>query len=397
MSSRHRRPLHQRLPFVGWLRERLRSAYFSTLRKTVATDDGKSAIAGIVRGLSQSLPEAVKQLDRSSLAPYPELERPAQEQQPGDHPRQRRDVVLLTSRFRTGSTLLWQLFRAIPDCVSYYEPLNERRWFDPASRGDWTDPTHRGAEDYWKEYEGFEDLSKHFQESWSWNQFLMEADFWEPRLLSYLEELIRRTAERPVLQFNRMDFRLPWLKAHFPNAKLIHLYRHPRDQWCSFLKDIRSHTKDQSLADFGIKDRFYLRRWCRDLRHQFPFLEEREVHHLYELFYYLWKLSYWFGITYADYSVAFEKLAQDPQSCLPPLLEAAGLGHVDTEPLVGLISPPSFGKWRDYASHEWFCEREWRCERVLEEFFAGVDRRPVQQAADPSSVLHSRSTGQRIG
>jgi hypothetical protein len=40
-----------------------------------------------------------------------------------------------------------------------------------------------------------------------------------------------------VLQFNRIDFRLPWFRHHFPAATILHLARHPRDQWCSCLLD----------------------------------------------------------------------------------------------------------------------------------------------------------------
>jgi hypothetical protein len=40
-----------------------------------------------------------------------------------------------------------------------------------------------------------------------------------------------------VLQFNEIDLRLPWFRAHFPTARILHLYRHPREQWCSSLFD----------------------------------------------------------------------------------------------------------------------------------------------------------------
>lgn len=62
--------------------------------------------------------------------------------------------VFVTARFRTGSTLLWNIFRHVDDCTAYYEPLNERRWFDHSLRREWVDPTHTGVEDYWREYDG---------------------------------------------------------------------------------------------------------------------------------------------------------------------------------------------------------------------------------------------------
>jgi hypothetical protein len=65
---------------------------------------------------------------------------------------QRPDPIFITARFRTGSTLLWNLFRNIPGVTSYYEPLNERRWFDPSTRGQGVDKTHLGVDEYWTEY-----------------------------------------------------------------------------------------------------------------------------------------------------------------------------------------------------------------------------------------------------
>ena len=38
--------------------------------------------------------------------------------------------IIITGRFRSGSTLLWNIFRDLPECTAYYEPFNERRWFD---------------------------------------------------------------------------------------------------------------------------------------------------------------------------------------------------------------------------------------------------------------------------
>src|SRR5262245_10101110 len=42
--------------------------------------------------------------------------------------------IFITARFRSGSTLIWNLFRHLSGVTAYYEPLNERKWFDPVTR-----------------------------------------------------------------------------------------------------------------------------------------------------------------------------------------------------------------------------------------------------------------------
>jgi hypothetical protein len=277
-------------------------------------------------------------------------------------------VVFITARFRTGSTLLWNLFRNVEGVTAYYEPLNERRWFDPQARGDRLDATHRGVSDYWKEYEGLQELGGHYKEAWISRNLYMGPTFWEPHLKRYIELLIERAKGRPVLQFNRVDFRLPWLRANFPGAAIVHLYRHPRDQWCSSLMG-DPFPPDGDLASFAPYDKFYLLSWARDLKHHFPFLDERSSPHPYRLFYYLWRLSYLFGRSYAHHSLAFEDLLEDPLPQLHSLFSSLGVQGVDESRLLGLMEKPSRGKWRRYADDEWFRRHEAACEEVLRDFF----------------------------
>ena len=60
-------------------------------------------------------------------------------------------AVFLTGRFRSGSTLLWNIFRNVPGCVAYYEPLHDMLL---AHIDCGTAPTqsHPGVTSYWDEY-----------------------------------------------------------------------------------------------------------------------------------------------------------------------------------------------------------------------------------------------------
>jgi hypothetical protein len=57
----------------------------------------------------------------------------------------RDDLVIVTARMRTGSTVLWNLFRNMTGVTAYYEPFNEKRWFLPREQKDQIDPTHRNV------------------------------------------------------------------------------------------------------------------------------------------------------------------------------------------------------------------------------------------------------------
>jgi hypothetical protein len=361
------RPLHERIRPLGVLRQGLRRHFFSFLRKLADTDDARSIQASSLQNLLAPRPEArdIGPFDFSSQ-PYSDV---------GCLPNdtlscQRTDIIIISARFRSGSTLLWNLFRAISGCTAYYEPFNERRWFDASSRGNLTDPTHRGVSDYWREYEGLDDLGQHYREDWIRHGLFMDAHSWDPAMKRYVEILVERASGRPVLQFNRIDFRLAWFRHHFPGARLVHLYRHPRDQWMSSLVDPARFTKDGTTSDFAPHDHYYLRMWASDLKYHFPFLEERFVSHPYQMFYYLWKLSYLFGKRHAHVSLAYEDLLKSPENQLLKLLDILEIRGADLSSLTSLIDKPRSGRWKEYAGEDWFRRLETHCESVLADFFS---------------------------
>ncbi|CAI4151264.1 conserved hypothetical protein [Alteromonas macleodii] len=275
-------------------------------------------------------------------------------------------VIFITSRFRSGSTLLWNLFRSVEGCTSYYEPFNERKWFDAETRGSFVDNTHLGVNDYWQEYEELSDLSKYYNEKWIHQQLYMDQRSYNPDMEDFIDCIIENTKGLTVLQFNRIDFRLPWIKKHYPKAKIIHLYRNPREVWCSFLVNKEVMTSEN--IEYTYQDAFYLDVWCDDLADVYPFLDPKVTRHPYQRFYYLWKLSYLFGIEWADQSVAFEDLVYSPHECIRNMFEDLPLNG-DIEQLATVIQPPPKDKWREFANDEWFLEHERQCESTLSLFF----------------------------
>src|SRR5205823_716389 len=192
------RPLHERIGWLGKLRNKLRSALFGFLRRLSNTDDAKAIQVDALRNLLVQRRPALETNVAADGQPYPDLGAPQQVSPAAA----RHDVIIITARFRSGSTLLWNLFRHLPAHTAYYEPFNERRWFDPERRGTHMDATHRQVEDYWREYEGLTVLGQYYQERWVDHDLFMDADDWNPAMKRYVELLIERAAGRPVLQFN---------------------------------------------------------------------------------------------------------------------------------------------------------------------------------------------------
>lgn len=359
------------------LRQVIRNRLFQFLRKITDTDDARTVWSDTLKGqLACQPPYWLTDWQRKS-SPYNDLGSCDLASQPA----QRRDVIIITGRFRSGSTLLWNLFRNVEGITAYYEPFNERRWFSPRTRGDRVDPTHLNVDVYWREYEGLDLLGKYYCEDWIRKNLYMDASFWAPKMKRYLELMIEKAPGRPVLQFNRIDLRLPWFRQNFPNALILHLYRHPRDQWCSALVDPHCFSKNGTIAEFAVHDKFYLRMWARDLKYHFPFLDESFASHPYQLFYYIWKVSYLFGRAFADYSVAFEDILKDPEEQLRRLLKVSRVQQYDMSKLKSLIERPVVGKWKSYAEATWFQGHESVCETTMADFFAAVssDRKGTRQ------------------
>lgn len=282
-------------------------------------------------------------------------------------------AIFITARFRTGSTLLWQLFNALPGFMAFYEPLNERHARPDTWTG--TDPSHRGATDYRLHYERVEPLQHAAAEGWTYDNLYMDEGDFDPALEAWITRLLGPHGAVPVLQFNRVDFRLRWLRAHFPGAYLLHLYRHPRAQWMSMVGG-RPIGPTTTLAEFERHDGFYLLPWARDLAHVYPFLRPERHASPYALHYLLWRLSYAHGRRHADRSVGFEALCADVAGTLDEVLQQAGhAAPADAlARLQALIDPPAAEGWTEFAPPAWFDAIEDACDRQLAIAFGSSTR-----------------------
>jgi hypothetical protein len=287
---------------------------------------------------------------------------------------------------------VWNLFRHVPGCRAYYEPLNERRWFDPSVRGTRVDASHVGVADYWREYDGLTALGELYDIEWTRRRLYMRPGDTDAKLFAYIAALVHQSPERAVLQFNRVDFRLPWLVRHFPTARFVHIFREPRDQWCSTLQG-DAFPRTGTVAEFESRDQFYLLSWARDLAAFFPFMDPRDAAHPYEVFYYIWRLSHAFGQRYCHVSFGYEALCQSPEVEIPRLMDAAGIpsGEYDMSLLQSLVHPRGVGRWQSYADDSWFRRHEIRCEVELEKFFASSDAAHDERSEETAALPQRRA------
>jgi hypothetical protein len=347
------------------LKQKLRQMVLDALRRALHSAEGHRMLTDSLSGLLAPPPEISPDNWMQATQEYPDLasvpQSPASSS--GSEP------IFITARFRSGSTLLWNLFRQLPECTAYYEPLNERRWFDPQARGTRVDPSHQQVEDYWREYEGLSHLSSCFRTEWNERRLYMDAHASDAQMREYLRALIHHAAGRAVLQFNRVDFRLPWLKQHFPAAKIVHLSRHPRDSWFSSLMSKEHCPREITIAKFARFDELYLLHWKNDLQTYFPILSDPALKYPYQLYYCLWKLSYAFGVKYADYHLTYESLLAEPESQIAQLLSELDLSPASAGQLAQLVKPTGQRKWIEYADERWFLEQESLCERLLIDYY----------------------------
>ena len=298
-----------------------------------------------------------------------------------------RPALFITSRFRTGSTFLWQLMNAVDGATCYYEPLNERVWVDeadekasPPKRA--VDPTHKGVSDYAAQYAGLSSLSIYHTPDWTSRQLWMDEQSHDWAMRDYLTGLIAGTDKYPVLQFNRVDFRLRWLRRHFPAAKILHLIRTPRAQWMSTLHG-QNVPREATVADFKPYDNFYLLDWAEDLSGVFPILRTPETMPAYGLFYLIWRLSFLHGSQEADLTIRYEDLIADVTGQMEKILSLTGRHDLSFYPegLEAMIVPASDEKWKAFASDEWFTAIEAFADKALKSYL---------DAAPPPLIGHNK-------
>jgi len=302
-----------------------------------------------------------------------------------------RPPLFITARFRTGSTMLWNLFRQLPETRVYYEPLHEQL-LSYIKYPIQVDKSHFFVKSYFDEYQDIPNATSLYHSDFANHKLFLESEETYPELRAYIHALIESVSpeKTAVLQFNRIDFRLAWIKRNFPDARVLHLSRDPRDQWYSTLAGFSGDI--DSLVDF---DQYSLATWARDLYKQFPFLATPQIEHAYQRFYYIWKLSYLAGQRLSDLSIAYEEILAEPRRLLTQILNFSSLySDSNLETCLGVVVSKPERAWIKDRNDDWFSDLEQKCEQVLDELglngnFALVPLNEIQkQSSKYQALLH---------
>lgn len=224
------------------------------------------------------------------------------------------NLVFISGDFCSGSTLLFTLFRETEEYHCLYEPLHSllREYLIWPLR---VYEHHFFVNDYFSEYKGFAKIGSLFNPRWADHQLFMSAKDEGDDLYRYLCYIIGTSFGRRskvLLKFNRITFRLEWLRAKFPGAKIVHIFRDKKAEWNSIVKRAQQHLgrEDVGQADVNFNG-FSLASWCEDLKTQFPELHAANSRNGYDRFCKLWELSLAAHRRHADISIDYTELTHE--------------------------------------------------------------------------------------
>jgi glycosyltransferase involved in cell wall biosynthesis len=275
--------------------------------------------------------------------------------------------IFITARYRTGSSYLYNLFSHCKHIDAFYEPLHENliMWINS--------PHYREIEpnqEYFEKYKNLDQsifLSKYHPDFLTKNFILNSQDKY-PELKSYIEFLLTNNSKPKVLQFNRLDFRLGWVKFNFPEVLIVNLRRNPRDVYCSYLKSLVK-LRQKGLKINKISNLFNLELYI-DLLDENRIIDYKQKSMLndYQKIYLLNQLSNFWADHYADVIISYENLVKNTETILEDILS-----KIDNESIQlpgKLISPyhSSINLWSQYQTNEWFEE----CETFVDSLLVNI-------------------------
>ena len=252
------------------------------------------------------------------------------------------NLVFLTGGFSSGSTLLFTLFRKAGEFHCLYEPLHERL-LENLYGGLRVYEHHYHVGDYFTEYRGFTEIRRLYDPTWGGTGLALPPATDAPVLYRYLSYLIGTGfARRPkvLLKENRLAFRLGWLRARFPQARVIHIHRACDAQWKSTVRRAQAFYGREDVGQDSVTfNGMSTANVCDDLASTYPDLAAERSKNGYERFAKLWELTLAENTKHADLTVSFEQLTRDFDAVCGQIWASAGC-ETDYRPLKQWVVAP---------------------------------------------------------
>jgi len=270
-----------------------------------------------------------------------------------------KNLIFITGRFCSGTTFLWNFFNCSENYCAYYEPLHPGllasiQYITPKKN-------HQSVDNYWQAYTSLTELEKFYCPTFGFERLAMQADESHDSLKSYINYLSQNGGNKQVaIKFNRVDFRLPWVKENFPHAKIIHIKRNPRDSW----KSSRAHLPLDAAKDMFQFNAYELTQWVIALDEYFPFIIDTSTSS-YHLHYFLAKLSEQFAHQNAHMTLNFEEdILKNFNGFIQKIFDTTGLNK---ENVAGYANERVIPKSKQYSAEEitWLENVEKECDEIL--------------------------------
>lgn len=267
--------------------------------------------------------------------------------------------IFITGRFCSGTTFLWNFFNWTSQYCAYYEPLHPGllasiQHISPKQK-------HKGVDNYWQEYLRLNELPQHYSPTFGFERLTLQENEQHQALENYLHYLIQHNDNKSVaIKFNRVDFRLGWLKQRFPTAKIIHIERNIRDSW----KSSRAHLPADVEKDMYQFNAYELIQWVIALDEQFPFIIDNSASS-YHLHYFIAKLSEKFSRHYAHVTINFERdIIKNFDHFIEKISTTTGLNKNE---ITAYIQKREIPLLKEYTVDEivWLENVEKECDKIL--------------------------------
>ncbi len=314
-----------------------------------------------------------------------------------------KDCIFITGRYRTGTTFLYSLFSYLENTAVFYEPLHPDllEYLDQSqnlSEQLKALNSHTFKGQYFEEYKVLNRdilFSLHQKEFGSRKLIMSTVDSYYD-LKNYLFFLIRSLPDLPlkILQFNRVDFRLGWLKKNFPNALIVNLRRNPRDIYASYRSVNTRNMGENNEKEIG--GLFYLDQYINLLgKLSSPQICVQQMN-TYEKIYFLNQLSNLWSDYLADVILDYEELVEDPVGITSRIASQVKGFTPKWKNDEIVAAKKDRVVWQEYHESSWFLNCESKCDNLINQLlfpsrtkFPMIIRSEYEQA---QSQLHQTQT-----